>query len=478
MHRIALALLFSGIVVFCHAQTVKPEITMVRRQGTSLFFLYGLKKTDTRDYLAKRYNVPADSINKYNPGLKWEGLKEKTIIKIPVLASNFSTTKKSTAADTMIALYHTVEPKENLWSIGQLHGKAPVENIKIWNNLPDDKIAIGSNLIVGYLRRKRVSSGAVTTTTTPKETTVIKTIPDNKKPSNPSPAKNPAVTKAKPDSAVAVPVAIDTLVKKEEKLIVSPVPPTDSMIIKKKPDSVITATVVEQPYVKKAPLAKNRVNFIMKLSYLNSSFTGSDAVSSTYLLKNGSNFELRDVGGKKQINAFSGGLGIENKIGMRLSLQTEVLYERKGADVAIDSAQTITDKLNGDVRVRLNYLSFAFLPKLNFGKQTIFYVYAGIYGGFLMRSVIEGEATLKSNVGVSSISVNAVNSRRFNKADLGYASGLGIKFPYKKTKRQHFILEGRYTQSFGTISNEEINGRIPNILNRAFYVTAAYEFNR
>jgi LysM repeat protein len=471
MLRTALILLLGGLAINCFSQTVKPEITLVRQQGGGLFFFYSTKKTDTKDYLVKRYHITADSIAKYNPGIKWEGLKEKTLIKIPLGSTNFSTTKKSSVTDTMIALYHTVAAKENLWQIGQMHLKVPVENIKIWNNLKDDKISVGTDLIVGYVKRKKVISAsspiaavkAATENTSPKKIIEKKILPDSPIDSN------------KIDTAINKATA-DTLTKNAT-VELKQVPPADSLLIKRAVDTA-NKTNIDLPYIRKAPLARNRVNFVMKLSYLNSSFTGADAMNSTFLLKNGSFFTLRDVGGKKRINAFSGGLGIENKIGMRLSLQTEILYERKGGDIAVDSAQSIPEKLNGDMRVRLNYLSFAFLPKLNFGKNTVFYVYAGVYGGFLMRSVIEGEAGLKTISGVSSISVNEVNSRRFNKADLGYASGLGLKFPYKKTKRQHFILEGRYSQSFSTISSEEIGGKVPAILNRAFYITVAYEFNR
>jgi Outer membrane protein beta-barrel domain/LysM domain len=471
MLRTALILFLGIIAINCYSQTAKPEITILRQQGGGLFFWYTTKKADTKDYLIKRYYVSADSMAKYNAGLKWEGLKEKTLIKIPVGATNFSTTKKGSASDTMIALYHTVVAKETLWQIGQMNRKVPVENIKIWNNLKDDKISPGSDLIVGYLRRKKAVSGSSPTTAVKVETEKI----TPKKIANQKISIDSPVVHSKTDTAIDMATA-DTLAKKQT-VDLSLVPPADSLMIKRTADSA-SKTVVDLPYIRKAPLARNRVNFIMKLSYLNSAFAGADASNNSFLLKNGSFFTLRNPGGKKRINAFSGGLGIENKIGMRLSLQTEILYERKGGDIAVDSAQTIPEKLNGDMRVRLNYLSFAFLPKLNFGKTTVFYIYAGVYGGFLMRSVIEGEAALKTISGVSSISVNEVNSRRFNKADLGYASGLGLKFPYKKTKRQHFILEGRYSQSFSTISNEEIGGKIPAILNRAFYFTVAYEFNR
>lgn len=475
MLRITLILVLTSLGMHCYSQAIKPEITQVRQQGTSLFFLYSVKKTDTKDYLAKRYHVSVDSLIKYNSGVNWGGLKEKILVKIPLLASNFSATKKSTATDTMIALYHTVAPKDNLSSISLVHFKVPVENIKTWNNLKDDKIIAGTDLIIGYIKRRRTAP--IAKAKTPEAVVKKEATPVKKERTNQQ-RIDTLVTKTKKDTVVSAPHA-DTLLKKENPMVVKPVPPTDSLIIKRVTDSVNKSNTIDAaPFIKKAPLARNRVNFIMKLSYLNSSFSGNDAVNNTFLLKNGSDFNPQNIGGKKRINAFSGGLGVENKIGMRLSLQTEILYERKGGDVAIDSAQTIPEQLSGDMRVRLNYLSFAFLPKLNFGKRPVFYVYAGVYGGFLMRSAIEGEATLKNSGGLSSVSVNSINSRRFNKADLGYATGLGLKFPYKKTKRQHFILEGRYTQSFNTISNEEINGKVPNILNSAFYVTVAYEFNR
>jgi LysM repeat protein len=481
MIRTTLILFLAGLCLITHSQTVKPEVTLLRQQGTNFFFWYSFKKTDSKEYLAKRYHVSVDTLVKYNTGVVWENLKEKTLIKIPVVTSNFSSTKKSTATDTMIALYRSVTVNDNLSGISLSHYKVPIENIKIWNNLKDDKIFVGTDLIVGYIKRKRISSSVTTTTPLTKTTipavTTAKKEATVKKEKAAAPRVDPLSAKAKIDTFVTAP-KVDNVIKKDSAVVLKPALPTDSLIIKQLPDSAVKEKTTDAPFIKKAPLARNRVNFVIKLSYLNSSFSGSDALANTFLVKNGQDFDLRDVGGKKRINAFSGGLAVENKIGMRLSLQTEILYERKGGDITVDSAQTIAERLNGDMRVRLNYLSFALLPKLNFGKRTVFYMYAGVYGGFLMRSVIEGEATLKNTGGFSSVSINNINSRRFNKADLGYATGLGLKFPYKKTNRQHLILEGRYAQSFNTVSNEDRNGKIPQILNRAFYVTVAYEFNR
>jgi tetratricopeptide (TPR) repeat protein len=46
-------------------------------------------------------------------------------------------------------IYHAVEAKEGLWGIAQRSGTT-VEQVKIWNHLPNNNISIGQKLIVGY----------------------------------------------------------------------------------------------------------------------------------------------------------------------------------------------------------------------------------------------------------------------------------------------------------------------------------------
>jgi LysM repeat protein len=65
----------------------------------------------------------------------------------PLPVAKEQPTKKTTGATSPI--YHTVAPKEGLYGISKKYN-ASIEDIKKWNNLSNDAISIGMNIIVGY----------------------------------------------------------------------------------------------------------------------------------------------------------------------------------------------------------------------------------------------------------------------------------------------------------------------------------------
>jgi hypothetical protein len=489
--------------------TIVNDKKAIRQDGSTFYIWYSSKKTDTKDYLCNRYYVKSDTLVRYNAKMVWNPIPEKTLLRIPVTKENFSFTKKVAVADTAIALYYTPSTEESLQQLSKRYFGVPAENIRIWNNLVADesKVQAGNAVIIGYLRRKKTGESTMPTTlpvakktpiTSPnnqqvgvvakektlvspigKKTTIIETKPvlvaaDKKTvliPSTPVKTADSAksVTDVAREKIASIVVKKDSIIKPILPVIGNATPIAPTTLPEEEKDK----------YILNKNLASNRVNYSVRLSYVRSAFTGKDAVVSTLLIKTNNVFEPTNIAGKNAINAFSGGVGVENKFGKLFSLQTELLYEKKGGNINIAGAQTINEPVKGKVKVRLNYISFALLPRVSTGKSTIVYAYGGLYGGFLLSSAIEGEASVQNNGGTSSVVVSNLDNRKFTKADLGYATGLGIKFPYRKSKRQHLILEGRLSQSFNTVG-QDVTGvqAIPQFLNRAYYVTLAYEFNR
>lgn len=115
--------------------------------------------------IGRLYNVHPKDLATYNNIDFEKGLSIGQVIKIPPASKGApmpdapaqtntplpvvkeQPTKKTTGATSPI--YHTVAPKESLYGISKKYN-ASIEDIKKWNNLSNDALSIGMNIIVGY----------------------------------------------------------------------------------------------------------------------------------------------------------------------------------------------------------------------------------------------------------------------------------------------------------------------------------------
>jgi LysM repeat protein len=83
------------------------------------FYYHLVKKGETIFYLCKKYGITTDKLYANNPELKEKGLQEGKIIKIP--KNKFSPNPKdfSENIENQDFIYHTVQPKETLYSISK-----------------------------------------------------------------------------------------------------------------------------------------------------------------------------------------------------------------------------------------------------------------------------------------------------------------------------------------------------------------------
>ena len=115
--------------------------------------------------IGRLYNVHPRDLATYNNIDFEKGLSIGQVIKIPPASkaapmpdvpaqtntplpvAKEQPTTKTTGATSPI--YHTVAPKEGLYGISKKYN-ASIEDIKKWNNLSNDALSIGMNIIVGY----------------------------------------------------------------------------------------------------------------------------------------------------------------------------------------------------------------------------------------------------------------------------------------------------------------------------------------
>lgn len=102
-----------------------------------LFVIHKVDEKETLFAISRRYRTTVDEIIQYNSGAA-SGLEIGQILKVPYTA-------KTVAKGGDIV--HEVAPKETMYSISKKYG-VTYEEIKQWNNLSDNTLSIGQQLII------------------------------------------------------------------------------------------------------------------------------------------------------------------------------------------------------------------------------------------------------------------------------------------------------------------------------------------
>jgi LysM repeat protein len=102
------------------------------------FIIHRIDEKETLYGISKRYGVPITAILEQNPTADG-GLASGQILKIPYVPK-----AKAQQGGNRI---HKVAPKETLFSISKLYDVS-VDDIKAWNNLKDNSLSTGQELII------------------------------------------------------------------------------------------------------------------------------------------------------------------------------------------------------------------------------------------------------------------------------------------------------------------------------------------
>lgn len=82
-------------------------------------------------------------------------------------ATEKTTTQPKTKETAQTPIYHKVQKKETLYHISSLYTGATIENIKKWNNITNDGVQEGMNLVVGFKNENENTIAKKTTATSP-----------------------------------------------------------------------------------------------------------------------------------------------------------------------------------------------------------------------------------------------------------------------------------------------------------------------
>ena len=119
-----------------------------------VFVIHLVGEKETLYGISRRYGTTVDSILQYNPTADG-GLEIGQILKVPYVPRR---PQKSPDGGTT----HIVAAKETMFSISQAYNVS-IEDIKQWNNLTDNSLSIGQELVI----KKGSSGSAAPLTTTP-----------------------------------------------------------------------------------------------------------------------------------------------------------------------------------------------------------------------------------------------------------------------------------------------------------------------
>ena len=101
------------------------------------FVIHRVEEKETLFGISRRYRSTVDAIIQHNAGAK-SGLEIGQILKVPY-------TRPQTPVRS--GTVHRVAPKETLYSISRTYQVSP-DDIKKWNNLSDNALAVGQELII------------------------------------------------------------------------------------------------------------------------------------------------------------------------------------------------------------------------------------------------------------------------------------------------------------------------------------------
>jgi LysM repeat protein len=127
-----------AILIFSFSDGVNHRDSLgVETVNGKMFVIHKVDEKETLYSISKRYGTTVDAIKQFNSAAA-SGLEIGQILKVPYLP------KQPRSNDGMI---HKVAAKETLFSISKLYGVS-MDDLKQWNNLGDNSLSIGQELIV------------------------------------------------------------------------------------------------------------------------------------------------------------------------------------------------------------------------------------------------------------------------------------------------------------------------------------------
>ena len=195
-------LLILILPLFICASAISQDL-MIKSGSKGLYLEHKVAPKEGLFPIGRMYNVHPRHIANFN-GIDFnKGLAIGQQVNIPLSDTNFKQT-----VNKGVPVYYKASEKESLANIS-VKSKAPVNNLRGWNNISTDNVAEGTKLIVGFLITNEMQNKVVTIT--PKPIVVEESVSNVK--------KQEASEKKQPTSDVKTGVVVEesvSNVKKQE----------------------------------------------------------------------------------------------------------------------------------------------------------------------------------------------------------------------------------------------------------------------
>lgn len=132
-----------------------PDSTGIEEVNGKKFIIHRVEEKETLYSLSRKYNVPIYRIIEHNPPIEF-GLEVGNTIRVPLITEEITRRTDTdvikdpseiTQRDKSLFKKHFVEEKQTLYAISKLYNVS-IEQIKVWNNLSDNALEIGQELLI------------------------------------------------------------------------------------------------------------------------------------------------------------------------------------------------------------------------------------------------------------------------------------------------------------------------------------------
>ncbi len=128
---------------------------MVHKGDKGLYLEHTVEPKQSYYSIGRLYNVPPKDLASFNNLDMNNGLQIGQLIHVPLAGNNFS---QKNANGTPV--YYQVSGSEGLYRVSVNNNNVPLDNLRRWNNLDNDNIHVGANLVIGYLSAGEILTSA------------------------------------------------------------------------------------------------------------------------------------------------------------------------------------------------------------------------------------------------------------------------------------------------------------------------------
>ncbi len=125
-------------------------------QGISpnIYLTHAVQPKENWYSVGRIYNISPKELAPFNSLSLDKPLAVGQILKVPLIAENFTQDGTKNADEVFVPVHHTMQEKEWLYRVSVNYNKVPIENLEKWNSINKDQAKAGLKIIIGYLKVK------------------------------------------------------------------------------------------------------------------------------------------------------------------------------------------------------------------------------------------------------------------------------------------------------------------------------------